>query len=207
MRRGGAGTQVMMMPQSRPRQSEIEQAVWGNGSSGAPVGRGHRLVDSDVWGSQSGTALVHGPRSSDAPRRQEERNEAVQAPPHKKYVKLPVSDTVKKVKKTPTRLGRAMYGATANNGQYGIIDTKDVAQGCSLLLIHVPRGQQRLGLDIRPGEILVTKGVHRNAPEFQMRVHFVGRSQYFSPGKRVSSCIVGVPLHEWKALNANTPLP
>ena len=192
----------MMIQRPRPSQSEIEQAVWGT-----QVGRGHRLVDSDVWVDQSSSARVHAPRSSDTPPKQEERKEAGQASPRKKYAKLPLSGTAEKVKKTPKRLGRGMYVATANNGQYGIIDTKDVAQGCSLLLIHVPRGQQRLVLDIHPGEILVTKGITRNAREFQMRVHFVGRSQYFSPGKRVSSCIVGVPLHEWKALNANTLSP
>ena len=102
------------------------------------------------------------------------------------------------VKPKPKRIGRAMYVATANDGKYGLIDTGEEADGCSVLIVHVPKKFQDIDLEIDPGDVLMSRGVHRRGEDTPLVVQFVGRSQYFSPGKRVSSCTIGVAAQEWK---------
>ncbi len=102
-------------------------------------------------------------------------------------------------KPKPKRIGRAMYVATANDGKYGLIDTGEEADGCSVLIVHVPKKFQDIDLEIDPGDVLISRGVHRRGADTPLLVQFVGRSQYFSPGKRVSSCTIGVAAQEWKS--------
>lgn len=117
------------------------------------------------------------------------------------------SDTVKrsrlklqetKKKKIPTRIGKAMYIATANNGQYGIIDKVEESEGCSILLVHVPKKHQHTELDLHPGDVLTLKGKIRTVQETRVQIQFVGRSQYFSPSRSITSCTIGVASTEWK---------
>ena len=68
-----------------------------------------------------------------------------------------------------------------------------------MLIVHVPRKSQDIDLEIDPGDVLMSRGVHRRGEDTPLVVQFVGRSQYFSPGKRVSSCTIGVATHEWKS--------
>ena len=98
----------------------------------------------------------------------------------------------------PKRIGRSMYVATASDGKLGIIDQNKSISGNSLLLVHVPKKHNSLILDLHVGDTLVMTKVRYGAEPCEFPIAFVGRSQYFSPGKRVSSCVVGVDTRGWK---------
>ena len=97
----------------------------------------------------------------------------------------------------PKRIGRSMYVATANDGKLGIIDQNKSISGNSLLLVHVPKKHNSFILDLRVGDTLAMTKVRYGADPCEFPIAFVGRSQYFSPGKRVSSCVVGVDTRSW----------
>ena len=98
----------------------------------------------------------------------------------------------------PKRIGRSMYVATANDGKLGIIDQNKSISGNSHLLIHVPKKHSSQVLDLRVGDPLVMTKVRYGSEPREFQIAFVGRSQYFAPGKRVSSCMVGVDTMGWK---------
>ena len=103
-----------------------------------------------------------------------------------------------KTTKLPKRIGRSMYVATANDGKFGIIDTHEVTNGQAILLVHIPKKENQTVLDIRVGDVIRVKQIPKGSNEYPVQVRFVGRSQYFRPGTRISSCIIGVPCDEWK---------
>ena len=96
-----------------------------------------------------------------------------------------------------SRIGRSMYVATANNGTLGIIDKKTSVGGHSILLVHVPKKIKDFTLDLKVGECLTVRGLSRSSVQEPLCIMFVGRSQYFPPGKKVSSCVVGVDTAAW----------
>ena len=96
-----------------------------------------------------------------------------------------------------SRIGRSMYVATANNGTLGIIDKKTSVGGHSILLVHVPKKTKDFTLDLKVGECLTVRGLSRSSVQEPLCIMFVGRSQYFPPGKKVSSCVVGVDTAAW----------
>ena len=103
----------------------------------------------------------------------------------------------KKGRKEPKRIGRTMYSATANKGVYGLIDTGREEEGCSVLLVHIPKKFKDTELNIQTGDILLAEV---NLKKQDLHVQFVGRSQYFPPGRKVTSCTIGVLPHEWYIL-------
>ena len=112
----------------------------------------------------------------------------------------PVTRPTKKTKeqKPSKRIGRSMYIATANNGRFGIIDRNQATRGLSELLVHEPRNPQKVNINFRLGETLILQGLGQGSPSVPVRIQFVSASKYFSPGVRVSSCVIGVDQNDWE---------
>jgi hypothetical protein len=100
--------------------------------------------------------------------------------------------------KPSKRIGRSMYIATANNGRFGIIDRNQAMRGLSELLVHEPRNPQKVNINFRLGETLILQGLGQGSPSVPVRIQFVSASKYFSPGVRVSSCVIGVDQNDWE---------
>ena len=133
----------------------------------------------------------------------EHTEEEVEEPKHvqrpKRLAKSTPQSQSTKETETPkkSRIGRSMYVATANNGTLGIIDKKTSVGGHSILLVHVPKKIKDFTLDLKVGECLTVRGLTRSSVQEPLCIMFVGRSQYFPPGKKVSSCVVGVDTAAW----------
>jgi hypothetical protein len=100
----------------------------------------------------------------------------------------------------PRRLGRSLYDAEESHGHFGLVDTGEVAGGVRSLVAHVPRRSRGYQLDLRPGDLVhanSARGTH--AVGGRLSVVFVTRHKYFAPGRAVTSCVLGVPDHQWAA--------
>jgi hypothetical protein len=101
-----------------------------------------------------------------------------------------------------------MYIATANNGRFGIIDRNQTTRGLSELLVHEPRNPQKVNISFRLGETLILQGLGQGSPSVPVCIEFVSASKYFSPGARVSSCVIGIDQNDWenfKFINIQKP--
>ena len=131
----------------------------------------------------------------------EHTEEEVEPPKHVQRPKRLAKSTPRSTQETEipkkSRIGRSMYVATANNGTLGIIDKKTSVGGHSILLVHVPKKIKDFTLDLKVGECLTVRGLTRSSVQEPLCIMFVGRSQYFPPGKKVSSCVVGVDTAAW----------
>ena len=113
-----------------------------------------------------------------------------------------------KEKKPSNRIGRSMYIATANNGRFGIIDRNQATRGLSELLVHEPRNPQKVNINFQLGETLILQGLGQASPSVPVRIQFVSASKYFSPGVRVSSCVIGIDQNDWENFKFTiTPKP
>lgn len=144
---------------------------------------------------QGSRTIVIEPKISQIVPPQEEPTSTDQAPNQTKESTRKQEPTISK-KKTK-RIGRSMYVATANQGSLGIIDKHQNISGHSMLLLHVPKKYNFNVLNMHVGDVLETQGLHNTAETYDLIVTFVGRSKYFAPGKRVSSCVVGVDAVAW----------
>lgn len=118
--------------------------------------------------------------------------------PQPKTKKQPLKNTNKTKNKTPhTRVGRSQYVATSHNQKIGLIDKNQIINGHSILLLHVPKKYNNYILDVHVGDILQAQPLRLTTETFNLQVTFVGRSKYFRPGKRISSCMVGVETEAW----------
>jgi hypothetical protein len=100
----------------------------------------------------------------------------------------------------PRRLGRSVYDAEESLGHFGLVDTGEVAGGVRSLVAHVPRRSRGYQLDLRPGDVVhanSARGTH--AVGGRLSVVYVTRHKYFAPGRAVTSCVLGVPDHQWLA--------
>jgi len=100
----------------------------------------------------------------------------------------------------PPRLGRSLYDAEESLGRFGLVDTGEVAGGVRSLVAHVPRRSRGYQLDLRPGDVVhanSARGTH--AVGGGLSVVYVTRHRYFAPGRAVTSCVLGVPDHQWRA--------
>jgi hypothetical protein len=101
----------------------------------------------------------------------------------------------------PRRLGRSLYDAEEARGCFGLVDTGDVVAGSRVLVAHVPRRSRGYQLDLRPGDqIRANSARGDHAVGGRLDVAFVTRHQYFAPGRSVTSCILGVPDAQWRAV-------
>ena len=105
------------------------------------------------------------------------------------------------------RITRSMY-SVQTHGAFGLVDTGELAQGHAIVLLHVPSA--RTGADhhsyysldyIRRGDVIHVNRVGNNgaAAGAALSVGFVTRHKYYRPGARVATCLIGVPVTQWRA--------
>ena len=98
----------------------------------------------------------------------------------------------------PGRISASNYAAVEVGGAFGLID--DGAQGSAQLLVaHAPRDPTRL-LALRQGDSIQALSTLHSGGFAMLRVLFITRSQYFQPGRKVTSISLGVPKNEWDML-------
>jgi len=96
------------------------------------------------------------------------------------------------------RISAHNYAAVEVNKAYGLID--DGCQGgMQLLILHAPRDTARM-LSVRQGDWIQALSTLHGGGLALLRVLFITRTQYFKPGRKLTSIAVGVPKDEWDML-------
>lgn len=101
------------------------------------------------------------------------------------------------------RLGRSAYDAMQTHGHFGLVDGGEtMAGGVRRLVAHVPKRNRGYALDIRQGEVIYANSARGLPVRGRLEVVFVSRHKYVSPGHAVTSCVIGVPEHQWSRFMA-----
>ena len=96
------------------------------------------------------------------------------------------------------RLGRSVYDAVQTHGHFGMVDTGESSCGIRRVVCHVPKNSRGYMLDIKPGEVIHANSGRGKPIGGKLDVHYVTRHQYFAPGRKVTSCAIGVPEYQWQ---------
>jgi hypothetical protein len=106
------------------------------------------------------------------------------------------------------RVGPAAYEAVDAQGRFGLIDCARLDTGSkarfpragpgqTLLLAHTPPRRDPLSLTtLREGDTLSVLGTH-NGGRARLRIEFMTRSGYVSPGHQITSLLLGVASTDW----------
>lgn len=96
------------------------------------------------------------------------------------------------------RLGRSVYDAMQTHGHFGLVDGGETyAGGIRRIVLHVPKRSRGYALDIKPGEVIYANSARGRPVGGRLDVLYVSRHKYVSPGHAVTSCVIGVPEHQW----------
>ena len=119
---------------------------------------------------------------------------------------LPVEDKHARVASAPRAQvcpRRPGPDALESHGRFELIDTRELVGGARRIVLHLPRRSRGFVLDPKVGDVIfanAARGTH--AVGGPLDVQFVTRHKYFAPGRPVTSCVVGVPDHQWRRLFA-----
>jgi hypothetical protein len=99
----------------------------------------------------------------------------------------------------PRRMGRSVYDALETHGHFGLVDGGETSStGIRRVILHVPKRNRGYALDVKPGEIIYANGARGKVVGGRLEVSFVSRHKYTPPGHAVTSCVIGVPEHQWR---------
>lgn len=99
----------------------------------------------------------------------------------------------------PRRLGRSVYDAMETHGHFGLVDSGDrPSSGVSRVILHVPKRSRGYALDVRQGDIIYANSAKGQQVSGRLEVAYVTRYKYSPPGHAVTSCVIGVPEHQWE---------
>ena len=99
----------------------------------------------------------------------------------------------------PRRLGRSAYDAMETHGHFGLVDGGETsAAGLRRVIVHVPKRNRGYALDVKQGDLIFANSARGKPVGGRLEVAFVSRHRYTPPGHAVSSCIVGIPEHQWR---------
>ena len=95
-------------------------------------------------------------------------------------------------------------GALKDGCRFRLFDGGELSGGARHVILRLARRSaklhgERLGLDPRVGDVI---SVGSGARKRCLDVQFVTRHKYFPPGRTITSCVVGVPDHQWRQLSA-----
>ena len=96
------------------------------------------------------------------------------------------------------RMGRSAYDAVETHGSYGLIDTGQMRQSVCELVAHVPKRSRGSFLSLRPGDSIQVNSARGRAVGGRLDVVYVTPHKYYSPGRAVTSCRIGVPESQWR---------
>lgn len=98
----------------------------------------------------------------------------------------------------PRRLGRSVYDAVQTHGHFGLVDGGEtMAGGVRRIVVHVPKRSRGYALDIKQGEVIYANSARGKPVGGRLDVLYVSRHRYVPPGHAVTSCVIGVPEHQW----------
>ena len=122
-------------------------------------------------------------------------------PPSKKsrskHTDNPVSAA--EVPSKPRRLGRSVYDALETHGHFGLVDGGETSSaGVRKLILHVPKRNRGYVFDVRPGDVIYANSARGRPVGGRLEVAFVSRHRYVPPGHAVTTCVIGVPDHQWR---------
>ena len=98
----------------------------------------------------------------------------------------------------PRRMGRNAYDAVETHGSYGLIDTGEVRQSICELVAHVPKRCRGSFLSLHPGDSIQVNSARGRPVGGRLDIVYVTPHKYYSPGRAVTSCRIGVPESQWK---------
>lgn len=105
--------------------------------------------------------------------------------------------------KQASRLSSADYQAIDIHGFFGLVDCGDDGRGCRVLKAHLTRRAHLPTLEILAGQVIPVLSTRRKGVRASLRVQYVSRSQYYSPGAKVSTLNVGVSAQDWALLSTS----
>lgn len=98
----------------------------------------------------------------------------------------------------PRRLGRSVYDALQTHGHFGLVDGGETfSGGVRRIVVHVPKRSRGYALDIKQGEVIYANSARGKPVGGRLDVLYVSRHRYVPPGHAVTSCVIGVPEHQW----------
>ena len=104
----------------------------------------------------------------------------------------------------PGRISAQNYAATEVNGAYGLIDDGQQG-GAQVLIVHASRKDPTSILRIRQGDSIQALSTLHKGGFALLKVLFITRTQYFQPGRKVTSITIGVPKNDWDILQVHRP--
>jgi hypothetical protein len=173
-----------------------------------------RVLPAQVLGPTAGGApQVLGPTAASAP---PPSGRLLPLPPSGRLLPLPVEDrgvARPLSRRSNTRAGmssapgaaraRASYDALESHGRFELTDTGELTGGSRAIALHLPRRSRGFVLDPRVGDVICANAARgTRAVGGWLDVQFVTRDKYFPPGRRITSCLVGVPDEQWRRLFA-----
>ena len=109
------------------------------------------------------------------------------------------SSKVRRDAEKPRRLGRSAYDAMETHGHFGLVDGGEQIHGnIRKVILHVPKRNRGYALDVKQGDIVYANGARGNTVGGRLEIAYVSRHRYVSPGHAVTSCVVGIPNHQWR---------
>ena len=126
-------------------------------------------------------------------------------PPSGRLLPLPVEDrgVARPLSRPGAARARASYDALESHGHFELTDTGELTGGSRAIALHLPRRSRGFVLDPRVGDVICANAARGpRAVGGCLDVQFVTRDKYFAPGRRITSCLVGVPDEQWRRLFA-----
>lgn len=104
----------------------------------------------------------------------------------------------------PGRISAQNYAATEVNGAFGLIDDGQQA-GAQVLIAHASKKDPMSILRLRQGDSIQALSTLHKGGFALLKVLFITRTQYFQPGRKVTSITIGVPKNDWDILQVHRP--